>query len=861
MTKRFGRRVWPALVFAWAALGSTLPASAAAANEATYAALQAARPDGRAMSVHDLVLERDAYRFTFSDGAFYFLAPVGGRTFGAVFLGHGTFQLTPASEHERWQLALNLGKGKEFETLSDSFEELVLVFADDTFEEIESHSAIRTESPEPRSRAVYERWRERQTTDLRVNLDLRLLTDLLNTPGIHSGVFTARFEGKKLPPVMAAVDPNGAEALLGNRWGEEDTLLLAGGAQRGIWYLSDRLAEVKAKRASPVKRWSRALSYRVETTVRRDADVAGTTRIRFEVLSPGLRVLPIVLMDKLRISKAAYAVVESPPPTPAAKNAQPTAETPAPAVPSGGEPDWQDAAFVQSAAKTDGAAAVVFPVPLAKGATVALRIAYQGDSVLTDAGDKNFVVGARESWYANLGVFGEPAPFDLVYRVPLGSQIVSVGRQVASRTENGQEVSTWKTGPIRVAGFNYGKFKKLEKSDSTTGLNIQVFTNPGTPDIIRTINAYLSSGGGGEDDFGLSDIDGGLQNTAPQATLGHVDTGRLAEGALTDSINAGRVFTTYYGPLPDRQVAITQQSQFSFGQSWPSLIFLPYISFLDGTQRQRLGMVGAKEFVDQVGFHEFAHQWWGHLVTAASYRDQWLEEGFAEFSAALAIQHTQGWGAYSNFWRRAQVSILARPPGNAVTNDEAGPLIQGVRLYTDRSPSAYQAVIYEKGAFVLHMLRMLMWEAGAPSPDANFIALMTDFAQRFAGREVTNADFQHTIERHMVPALNATGDGRMDWFFHQWVEGTDVPRLVAELKLTQEGDQVRVEGTLSQQEVAADFRSLVPVYLEFDKSQYVRVALVPITGSTTVPVHLTFKAPPKRPRRVFINARNEILTR
>ena len=174
---------------------------------------------------------------------------------------------------------------------------------------------------------------------------------------------------------------------------------------------------------------------------------------------------------------------------------------------------------------------------------------------------------------------------------------------------------------------------------------------------------------------------------------------------MADGLNSARLFTTWFGPLPETTVAITQQSNWFFGQSWPSLIFLPYLAFLDGTQRQRLGLTQAKDFVDQVGYHEFAHQWWGHLVGAATYRDEWLEEGFAEFSAALAVQHTQGWDGYHDFWRSARKNIFGKYPGNMISHDKVGPISQGWRLGTAHTRSAPQAMIYSKGAYVLHMLR------------------------------------------------------------------------------------------------------------------------------------------------------------
>src|SRR3954447_18827024 len=123
-----------ALVFALLLL---LPAALPAAPDPSYTELRNARRDGRTVPVSGLVLERDAFRFQFDSGAFHFLAPVGGRTVGAVFVGHGSYRLSPATENERRQLALASGGDKGFETLADEFDDLVLLFADDTAQEIE----------------------------------------------------------------------------------------------------------------------------------------------------------------------------------------------------------------------------------------------------------------------------------------------------------------------------------------------------------------------------------------------------------------------------------------------------------------------------------------------------------------------------------------------------------------------------------------------------------------------------------------------------------------------------------------------------------------------------------------------------
>ncbi len=203
-------------------------------QDPTYAALRAARPDGRTMAVHGLTLERDAFNFQLDSGTFHFLAPFGGRTVGAVFVGHGSYRLSPATENERRQLALASGGGKEFETLTDEFSDLVLLFADDTFQELEQHAAVASGAPDRKAVAVYEGYLKRQRKDFQLNFHLRLLADLLNQPGLTSGVFLALIDGRKLPPALAAVDPNGAEALsLGLRLGDEDTVFLVADSTKG----------------------------------------------------------------------------------------------------------------------------------------------------------------------------------------------------------------------------------------------------------------------------------------------------------------------------------------------------------------------------------------------------------------------------------------------------------------------------------------------------------------------------------------------------------------------------------------------------------------------------------------------------
>jgi hypothetical protein len=804
-------------------------------KDPTYAALRAAKPDGRTLAVTGLVLERDAFRFEFATGTFHFLAPVEGRTIGAVFLGQGTFRLTPATLSERRRLAFSSGADpKTFETLTDSFTRLVLLFGDDTAAELALTAEIRTGAPDREALDAWEAHMKRQRKDYHVNFHLRILADLLDVPGMTSGAFLAFLEGQKIGPALAAVDPRGAEAVGVGARGKEDTMLyVADETKGGAWYQSESAAEIKGGRRTALWRSTDATHYEVETAVARDEDVAGTTTIHFQTLTK-LRVLPVNLQPELRLRSARFAPE--------------------------GEETWTALPFVQEGEKEDGNSAVIFPRQLAKAEKIRLELVYAGDKVLIDMGEKNYAVLSRVGWYPNLGFFTDPATFTLTYRVPAGNEIISVGNPAETRTEGKQTVSIWKAEtPIQVAGFNYGKFKEHEKKDEISGIEVEVWTNPGTPDVVRAINAALDSISAGELDE--IDPDGDVRGTGFGERIGNVNTEKLADSALADGLNSARLFTTYFGPIPATRVAITQQSQWTFGQSWPALIYMPYMSFLNGTQRQRVGLGRAKDFVESVGYHEFAHQWWGHLLGWESYRDQWLSEGFAEFSAALALQHTQGWGAYDKFWREARKRIFEKTPGNAFSPWEAGAITDGFRSGFARAPSAPFSLVYEKGGYVLHMLRMAMYDGRSKDPDAQFIAMMKDFTSTYAGKNPSTADFAAMVEKHLTPSLNATQDGKIAWFFNQWVYGTEIPKLAADLKVDAAADGGwRIHGTITQGEVGPDFRTLVPIYLELDKGQYVQAGLLAMVGSATKPVDVVLK-PPKKPRRAFVNARGEVLAR
>ena len=169
--------------------------------------------------------------------------------------------------------------------------------------------------------------------------------------------------------------------------------------------------------------------------------------------------------------------------------------------------------------------------------------------------------------------------------------------------------------------------------------------------------------------------------------------------------------------------------------------------------------------------HEIAHQWWGHAVAWKNYHEQWLSEGFAQYFAAL----------YAEKEREVSVlpSLLRQMRRTAIEASPQGPVYLGYRLgHIQGDDRIFRAVVYNKGAMVLHMLRRLMGD------DAFFggvRAFYTEWRFRKAGTD----DFQRAMEKAAGRDLQR--------FFDAWVFGSDIPRLKFSYRVTETEAVVRFD--------------------------------------------------------------------
>jgi hypothetical protein len=762
-----------------------------------YKALREAVPV-ETFAIDNLSLQRDVAQFTLQSGTVTFLTPLQDKRMLALFLGEGAFEVAPITTMDRAYLAKLAGKEKP----RVGFQRMFIAFSDSTYEEIKKTGKLVSLDPQAASIAVDLRKKIRKDSIADDNIEAELLTDFYNRGREPS--FMSFMSGKDAADLRFFLKPYGAVSDLPPE--EVGVFFVVDGNDKaGIWYLSHRESEWKNGSASSSERKFpiHVDHYAIEARIEGNASLTGTANLTFTAVSSGERVLRLQLDSALRVKKVTYD-------------------------------GTQQVVFIQEKKEEDAGLYVILPEGSVKDTKHSLVVEYAGDKVILNAGNGNFYVGARTSWYPNIGAFNERATFDLTFHYPKRYALVSVGELVKETKDKDETTAEWKSDiPLAVAGFNYGDFRRKSQKIAKTDLEIEVLANDTMPDTLRSI---------------MNVVDAAGNTWTPSA---------LMDRAIAEAGASVQIYNQFFGPTPFKRLAITQQPAFFFGQSWPTLIYLPIIAFLDSTQRYAMfqnNTFDLNDFIQEVTPHEVAHQWWGHMVGWATYHDQWLSEGFAEFSASLFLQFTRkNAGDYLKFWEHERDAILSKNNFGRSPND-AGPLWLGIRLSTSKNPGGYSGLVYPKGAYVLHMLRNILWDAS--THDDKFIAMMKDFIKSHETRNATTESFKSVVEKHMTPAMDLEGNHRMDWFFRDWVYGTEIPRYRLEYTLAPgENGQTILKGKLTQSGVSDGFLMTVPLYMELANGT-VRLGSVAIGGNRPREFQIML---PTKPKRVFLNANQDVL--
>jgi hypothetical protein len=153
--------------------------------------------------------------------------------------------------------------------------------------------------------------------------------------------------------------------------------------------------------------------------------------------------------------------------------------------------------------------------------------------------------------------------------------------------------------------------------------------------------------------------------------------------------------------------------------------------------------------------HEVAHQWWGQGVGWQNYHEQWLSEGIAQYFAALYAAHDRGPAVFGELLGQMRRSALGR--------SDQGPVFLGVRLGHVRNDGAvFRALVYNKSAVVLHMLRRLIGDEPFFRGTRRFYA---------AGR------YEKATTDDLRDAMEMEAGGSLERFFDRWIRDAALPRL------------------------------------------------------------------------------------
>lgn len=426
---------------------------------------------------------------------------------------------------------------------------------------------------------------------------------------------------------------------------------------------------------------------------------------------------------------------------------------------------------------------------LTAGAHETLRLYYHGD--LIDRYGDWFYLKSSVAWYPQQLGWRDVAEFRLTFHYPRSMTLASVGEQISSSKDDPMVTTTWATAhPIRNASFNLGIFD-THQVEETDGSRISVLWSERGHKVLA-------------------------QRLAAAGEV--LQQRNMEERVGSDVANAMRFFGTVFGPPPVEHFYATE-IPYLHGEAFPGLIHLSYSTFV----------LTGREGEDEVfRSHEVAHQWWGIGVDYATYHDQWLSEGLSDFAGLWYMQaRRKDSSKYFGMLDQWRTNILAR-------RADSLPIWLGYRMDTgDPRDNNYNIIVYQKGAWVVNMLRVLLLDLRTMNED-RFGAVMRDFYQAYRGRRATTADFQRVIEQHVGQP--------MDWFFNQWVYGCSIPtyRVAWKAEPTDHG-QYQVRLRVREDDVPADFLAYVPVRIETAGKQIVR-ARVKVTGASSeliVPVLLS----------------------
>jgi hypothetical protein len=761
-----------------------LPLAAGTAADVARAIRENSFDRDECYRVRDLTLVREDIRIYLTAGYLIFSKPVEGRPIAAVFLadtdgGDGEVMLLPPDRAERRSLATYI----DSPNLDEHFRGAVFLFTGDVYDALKKQLPDNPANKKlPELGAVLDEQWTSALRNLGAGYQTRLTLDLLGWPGSRPGLLAAFFQGIKLGNFDVVFDPNSPEPILAGQLTTRDNRLYF-----DTW--TSFAARSSRLHPAPRKPELSLRDYRIQAVVNEDLSLSVVTRVKVTAVAGGLPVTPFEIAPEMAVTEATV--------------------------------DGRAAEVLQSDALRfnlirggNNLFLVVPPEPLRAGVEYEFEFHHSG-KVIHDAGDRVFYVSARGAWYP---MFGEQfASYDLLFRYPHDLDLVTPGEVVEDRTEGEWRTTRRRTSAaIRVAAFNLGNYEhvRLERAgyvvDVCANRTLERALQPRPQTILTTPPAPLQR-------RRQPDI---LDSRLPPEPSPEPRLQVLA----SEVASALEYMASRFGPpaLPHLTVSPIPGT---FGQGFPGLIYLSTLAYLKSLPAS--AHVSASPpvelfFQDVLQAHEVAHQWWGNRVTVATYRDLWLMEALANYSALLYLEKRKGSHSVELMLDSYRADLLNKSTSGQIV-DSTGPIVLGPRLENSQEPRAWQSIIYGKGSWIMQMLRRRMG-------DERFFSMLAELMARYGGKEVSTEDFRELAAKFLPPKSD---DPKLEAFFAQWVYGTGIPSLKLSWSIKGKAPSLRLVGTLTQSDVDEDFSAIVPVEIQVARgraiTQWVRSAADPVT--------------------------------
>ncbi|HLI84167.1 MAG TPA: M1 family aminopeptidase [Bryobacteraceae bacterium] len=789
------------------------PLAAGPAAEMARAVRETTLDPAACYRVRDLTLFKEDIRIYLADGYLIFSHPVAGRPIAAVFTtdvenGGGEVILRPPSAAERRSLATYTGSPN----LDEQFRAVLLFFTGDVYQSLLAempNNPVNRRVPEM-GPLLAEKWNPVLRT-FSAGLDLRLALDLLNSSLFKPDFLSASFEDAKLGNFDLLYDPGNTSQISAGQLASRD-----GHVYFDTWthFPAKSSRDAPARPAAANNPPPIELSdYRITATVSPDLNLSAVSKVKVKTNREGLRVVPFDIAQEMTVSAVSV-------------NGMPV------------EFVERDQAVRAAIARGESTFFLVMPPePLHAGEEYEFEFHHSG-KVILDAGGRVYYVTARGNWYPNLG--GLFSTFDLTFRYPRDLELVTPGDVVEDRTEGEWRITRRKTAPIRLAGFNLGDYAhaKVAVGNYTVDVCGNRTVEPALrlkamPEIVVLPNLPRPRRG----------VRGPVQPDSLAPPVPTPDPVERLEKLATEIGGMVQFMAANFGPpaLPHLTVSPIPGN---FGQGYPGLIYLSTRSYLSpsATPEPQSQEIFFDELLE---VHEAAHQWWGAQVAGASYRDDWLMEALANYSAMLYLEKTRGEHEIDELLNEYRTALLAHQ-ANGAPVDAAGPIVMGARLESSLDPRAWRAITYGKGSWILHMLRRRMG-------DERFLSMLAEIMKRYGHTEITTGQFRLLAAEFLPPKSD---DPKLETFFDQWVYSTGIPTLKLTYTLKGKAGAWQLSGTLAQSDVPDDFEALAPIEIQLPRGQTITRWVRASSAPATFEVKLA-----QAPLKVLLDPHNAVLRR